>query len=86
VPPERAVLAANMETALNVVWDAGIGPGDRVAVMGAGVVGALAAFLCARIPGTEVTLIDTDPDRAPLAAALGCRFAEPGAARGAWTR
>ena len=78
--PGRAVLAANMETALNVVWDAGIGPGDRVAVVGAGVVGALAARLCARMPGTEVTLIDISPDRARLAAALGCDFAAPGAA------
>lgn len=78
VPPERAVLAANMETALNVVWDAGAGPGDRIVVIGAGAVGALAAWLCARLPGAEVTLIDVNPDRATLAAALGCRFAAPG--------
>ncbi len=77
VPPARAVLAANMETALNVVWDAGAGPGDRIAVVGAGVVGALAAWLCARMPGTEVTLLDVNPDRARLAAALGCDFAAP---------
>lgn len=80
VPPDRAVLAANMETALNVVWDAGIGPGDRVAVIGAGVVGALAGWLAAGIPGTEVTLIDINPQRAALAAALGCGFADPEAA------
>jgi NADPH:quinone reductase-like Zn-dependent oxidoreductase len=78
LPPERAVLAANMETALNVVWDSGIGPGDRVAVVGAGVVGALAARLCARMPGTKVTLVDIAPDRSALAAALGCGFAAPG--------
>jgi NADPH:quinone reductase-like Zn-dependent oxidoreductase len=77
VPPPRAVLAANMETALNVTWDAAASPGDRIAIIGAGVVGALAAFLCARIPGTEVTLVDIDPARAPLAAAFGCRFAGP---------
>ncbi|TPE53204.1 zinc-dependent alcohol dehydrogenase [Amaricoccus solimangrovi] len=82
VPPARAVLAANMETALNVVWDAGAGPGDRVAVIGAGVVGALAAWLCARMPGAEVTLVDVNPARAGLAAALGCRFAAPEAAPG----
>ena len=80
VPSERAVLAANMETALNVVWDAGIGPGDRVAVVGAGVVGALAGWLSARIPGTKVVLVDVNPDRAVLAEALGCSFAEPSAA------
>jgi len=78
--PERAVLAANMETALNVVWDAGAGPGDRVAVVGAGVVGALAGWLLARMPGAEVTLVDTNPARAALAAALGCDFALPDAA------
>jgi NADPH:quinone reductase-like Zn-dependent oxidoreductase len=80
VPAERAVLGANMETALNIVWDAGAAPGDRIAVIGAGVVGALAAWLCARLPGTEVTLVDTNAERARLAAALGCGFAGPGQA------
>ncbi|WP_207479667.1 MDR/zinc-dependent alcohol dehydrogenase-like family protein [Arenibaculum pallidiluteum] len=77
VPPGRAVLAANMETALNGLWDGGPRPGDRIAVVGAGVVGALAAYLCGRIPGTETTLVDIDPSRAALAAALGVGFAAP---------
>ncbi len=77
VPAARAVLGANMETALNIAWDGGVGPGDRVVVVGAGVVGALAGYLCARVPGTEVTLIDIDPARAALAARLGCGFARP---------
>jgi threonine dehydrogenase-like Zn-dependent dehydrogenase len=80
VPLGRAVLAANMETALNVVWDAGAGPCDRIAVVGAGVVGALAGWLCARLPGAEVTLVDVNPERAGLAAALGCGFSAPEAA------
>lgn len=80
VPPARAVLAANMETALNVVWDAGAGPGDNAAVVGAGVVGALAGWLLARMPGADVTLVDTNPAREAVAAALGCRFASPDAA------
>ena len=80
VPAGRAILAANMETALNIVWDGGAGPGDRIAVVGAGVVGALAAWLCARLPGAEVALIDIDPGRAELAATLGCSFATPDAA------
>lgn len=76
-PPDRAVLAANMETALNVVWDAGAAPCDRIAVVGAGVVGALAGWLCARLPGADVTLVDLNPARAALAEGLGCRFAAP---------
>lgn len=84
VPPARAVLAANMETAVNALWDAQPLLGQRIVVIGAGVVGALCAYLAARIPGCEVTLIDTHPDREPLARALGARFALADAApRGA---
>jgi len=82
VPDRRATLAANMETAINGLWDGVPGPGDRVAVVGAGVVGALVGALAARLPGTEVELIDIDPTRAALASALGCRFAPPQQARG----
>jgi threonine dehydrogenase-like Zn-dependent dehydrogenase len=77
VPASRAILAANMETALNGVWDSGVGPGDRVSIVGAGSVGCLAAWLLARIPGCEVELIDINPQRAGIAAALGARFALP---------
>lgn len=77
LPPDRAVLGANMETALNVLWDSGAGPGDRIAVIGAGVIGALAGYLAARLPGAEVTLIDVNSDRASLAQTLGCGFASP---------
>lgn len=82
LPPERAVLAANMETALNLVWDAGPRPGDRVAVIGAGVLGCLAARLIGRIPGCTVTLVDIDPGRTAIAAALGVGFAAPAEAPG----
>lgn len=82
VPAGRAVLAANTETAVNAVWDAGIGPGDRVAVVGAGVIGSLTAWLAGRIPGTRVTLIDIRADRARLASRLGVGFAAPEEARG----
>ena len=80
LPPARAVLAANMETALNAVWDGAPAPADRIAVVGAGVVGALVAWLCGRLPGAEVTLIDIAPQRARLAATLGVSFAAPEAA------
>ena len=77
VPPLRAVLAANMETALNGVWDAAPGPADRIAVIGAGVVGSLVAYLCGQISGTDVTLVDINSSRAGLAGKLGVSFAEP---------
>lgn len=75
VPPGRAVFGANAETALNVVWDAGIGPGDRVAVVGGGVLGLLVAWLAGRVPGRQVTVIDVAPARGVQAAALGVDFA-----------
>jgi threonine dehydrogenase-like Zn-dependent dehydrogenase len=82
LPPQRAVLAANMETALNAVWDAAPGPADRIAIVGAGVVGSLVAYLCGRIPGTKVTLVDINPARAELAKTLGVSFAKPETANG----
>ncbi len=80
VPPARAVLAANLETALNGVWDAGPHVGDRISVIGAGAVGCLAAWLASRIPGCDVELVDINPRRAAVARAIGVRFAEPAAA------
>jgi len=80
VPPARAVLAANTETAVNGVWDAGIQPGDRVAVVGAGAVGCLVAWLARQIPGCEVCLVDTNQSRASVAAALDVPFARVAAA------
>jgi NADPH:quinone reductase-like Zn-dependent oxidoreductase len=77
VSDQRAVLAANMETVVNALWDAAPRIGDRVAVVGAGVIGALAAALAARIPGTAVQLVDVNPDKAEVAGALGVSFALP---------
>ena len=78
IPPQRAVLAANMETALNITWDAQISIGDRIVVVGCGVVGALVAYLAAQVPGTEVTLTDIDPAKRSIAESLECHFALPG--------
>jgi threonine dehydrogenase-like Zn-dependent dehydrogenase len=80
VPAARAVLAANLETALNAVWDAAPRVGDRVAVVGAGAVGCMTAWLAAGIAGTEVELIDVDERKAAAAAALGVEFRSPAAA------
>ena len=77
VPPERAVLAGTVETAVNALWDAAPLLGDRVAVVGAGMVGCCVARLLAGIPGVRVTLVDIDPARAAAASALGVAFARP---------
>lgn len=75
VPPERAVLAAGMETALNAVWDGAPGPGDTVTVIGAGVIGHLVAWLCRDLPGARVTLVDPVSAREESARRLGVAFA-----------
>src|SRR5689334_24198031 len=82
VPPERAVLAGTVETAVNALWDAGPLLGDRVAVVGAGMVGCCVARLLSRFPAMEVTLVDVDAGRAGVAAALGVDFALPDDALG----
>jgi threonine dehydrogenase-like Zn-dependent dehydrogenase len=80
VPARRAVLAGTVETAVNALWDAGVLVGDRVAVVGAGMVGCCVARLLARIPGTQVTLVDVDAARGAVAERLGVAFAAPGVA------
>ena len=66
VPTGRAVLAANMESALTIVWDAKPSAGDRIVVIGAGVLGLLVAWLCRQVPGTAVTVVDVNPERATV--------------------
>jgi threonine dehydrogenase-like Zn-dependent dehydrogenase len=77
VPPARAALAANMETALNAIWDSGVSAADRVVVVGGGLVGLLITYLAAKMPGTEVTLVDVNPERAMIARHFGAEFAQP---------
>ena len=82
VPPARAVLAGTVETAVNAVWDAAPLIGDRIAVVGGGMVGCSVAAVLAGLPGARVQLVDVDPSRATLAAALGVGFASPADALG----
>ncbi len=74
VPPRRATLAANMETALNAMWESGAGPGDRLVIIGAGVVGLLVAALATRLPGADVVVVDKQSSRASIAEKFGARF------------
>lgn len=80
LPSRRAVLAANMETALNAVWTAKAAPADRIAVVGGGVVGLLVAYLCSQLPGASVTVIDPHAGRAALCRALGAQWTCPATA------
>ncbi|WP_399141688.1 zinc-binding alcohol dehydrogenase [Streptomyces sp. NBUA17] len=82
VPAGRAVLAGTVETAVNALWDAAPLLGDRVAVVGGGMVGCSVAALLARFPGVRVQLVDADPAREEVADALGVDFALPGDAHG----
>ena len=77
VPPRRAVLAANMETALNGIWDSAAAPGHNILIIGAGIVGALLAGIASRLPGARVGIVDICPDRAGIAQALGVDFFAP---------
>lgn len=77
VSPQRAVLSANMETALNAVWDASPGPCDKIVIVGGGVVGCLIAYLCAGLRGAQVTLVDVNPERSVVGGALGIQFVLP---------
>ena len=77
VPPARAVLAGTVETAVNALWDAAPAIGDRIGIMGGGMVGCCIARLLCRYPAMQVTLIDVEPSRAEVAAALGVDFALP---------
>lgn len=81
VPPSRAILAANMETAINGLWDAAPRIGDRVSVVGAGTLGFLCAWLVNQIPGCDLELIDSNPRRAEPATALSLPFRTPADAR-----
>ncbi|WP_052286357.1 zinc-binding alcohol dehydrogenase [Streptomyces sp. 769] len=82
VPPQRAVLAGTVETAVNALWDAAPLVGDRIAVVGAGMVGCCVAALLGRFPGVRLQLVDADPTRAAVARALGVDFALPERANG----
>lgn len=82
VPAARAVLAGTVETAVNALWDAAPLVGDRIAVVGGGMVGSCVAAVLGKFPGARVQLVDADPARAEVAAALGVDFASPEAATG----
>jgi len=80
IPARRAVLAGAVETAINVLWDAAPMVGDRISVVGAGMIGCCVARLARGIPGVSVTLVDVDPAREVVADQLGVSFSDVAAA------
>ncbi len=77
VPARRAVLAGAVETAVNVLWDAEPLVGDRITVVGAGMIGCAVARLAREIPGVEVNLVDVDRSKSAVSDLLGVRYAHP---------
>ena len=76
VPLKRATLAANMETALNAVWDSGVGPGEKIVIVGAGIVGLLLTYLLTRMPGSDVIVVDIAAERRSIVDAMGATFVD----------
>lgn len=77
VPARRAVLAGAVETAVNILWDAAPLVGDRVGVVGAGMIGCAVARLARGIPGIDLTLVDIDRSKAEVCVRLGVAYAHP---------
>ena len=71
VPLKRAALASNLETVLNATWDAAVSPGERVLIVGFGLIGSLIARVVADIPGVELIVAEVNPARARLASEMG---------------
>ena len=82
IPPQRATLASNLETAVNAIWDSGLSLGERVLVVGFGTIGALVARLAGMVPGTEVWVVDRQPEKLELAGKMGFRACPPDGLKG----
>ena len=78
IPRRRATLSANMETALNAVWDCGAGPAETIVIVGAGIVGLLIAYLTSRLPGARVMVVDLAPERRAIVETFGATFVPAG--------
>ena len=76
VPPARATLASNVETAVTAIWDSGAALGERVLVVGFGIVGSLIARILTLGPAVDLEIAERQPGRRRLAESLGFRVAE----------
>ncbi|WNJ16800.1 zinc-binding alcohol dehydrogenase [Pontibacter sp. G13] len=71
IPARRATLASNLETAVNAIWDSGMSTGDKILVVGFGIIGSLVARLASLFPGTEVYVAETQRKRRMMAEQMG---------------
>ena len=74
IPLSRCLLIPNLETAINAVWDTLPSAGDRILVIGAGIVGLLTAYLINKIPGVNLFIVDKDPSKRKITKKLGIKF------------
>lgn len=77
IPARRAVLAGAVETAVNVLWDAAPLVGDRISVIGAGMIGCAVARLAQNVPGVDLAVVDIDGSKSSVCAALGVAYVHP---------
>lgn len=70
---QAAVFLPNMETAVNLVQDGQPLIGERVVVLGQGIVGLLLSGLLARFPLADLAAVEGQPDRQDLARTFGVK-------------
>lgn len=86
LPAQAAVFLPNMETAVNLVQDGRPLIGERVVVLGQGIVGLLLTALLARHPLGSLVAVEGRPERQELARRLGANMVvSPEEAAGAAT-
>lgn len=82
VPPSRATLASNLETAVNAIWDSEVTIGEHALIIGFGAVGSLVARLLSFMSGIKLEIVDANPSKIALAEKMGFKACDPGSVSG----